>query len=296
MKRELQYVVPKERAGVTVCDILRRELGISAGLMRRMKRMENAILKNGVPVFVTAAVAEGDQLALILEEDKASENIVPVDGALAIRFENEDVLIVSKPGNMPVHPSQGHYMTSLANLVVAYYKRQGQQMVFRPVNRLDRGTSGLMAIAKNAYAHAFFAEQMQKGAFSREYLAITDGIPQPPCGTCSEPIMRKDGSTIERMVHPAGKPAITHYSTVEARADHALVRLSLETGRTHQIRVHMAHLGCPLVGDFLYGKELEAFPRVALHSASLTTPLPFCKQMLKLEEEMPPEMSKIFYL
>lgn len=296
MKREVCYVVPKERAGACVRDIMRRELRISAALMRRMKRMQNAILKNGVPVFVTARVEEGDRLTLILEEDRASENVVPVDGELAIRFENEDVLVVSKPGDMPVHPSQGHYTTSLANLVVAYYKRQGRQMVFRPVNRLDRGTSGLMAIAKNAYAHAFFAEQMQSGAFFREYLAITEGVPQPPCGTCSAPIMRRDGSTIERMVAPSGKPAITHYRTLAVQNGRALLRVSLETGRTHQIRVHMAHLGCPLVGDFLYGTEIASFPRVALHSAKLVTPLPFCDQVLTLEEEMPPEMSKIFSL
>ncbi len=294
MKREVKYTVPPERAGVLVRDILRRELGVSSTLLRRMKRSDGAILRNQEPVFVNASVAAGDVLSLVLEDEAAeSQHVVPVAGELAVRFENEDVLVVSKPGDLAVHPSQGHYFDSLANRVMAYYAARGERFVFRPVNRLDRGTSGLMAIAKNAYAHAFFAEQMQRGAFTREYLAVTEGVPQPLCGVCRAPIARKPGSTIARMVDPSGQMAVTHYETVSVRAGRALLRLRLETGRTHQIRVHMAQLGCPLVGDFLYGTELAGFPRVALHSATLITPLPFCSEILTLCEGLPPEMQKL---
>ena len=295
MRRGISYTVPDERNGVLLRDILRQELKISAALLRRMKQREGAILKNEIPAFVTVPVYAGDVLRLVLEEEQKNDNVVPTEGELDIYFENEDVLVVSKPGDMSVHPSQGHYTTSLANIVVWHYEKQGTGFVFRPVNRLDRGTSGLMAIAKNAYSHAFFTEKIKEGSFAREYLAITEGVPGERVGEVDAPIMRREGSTIERMVHPDGKRAVTHYEVLEVQSGRALVKLKLETGRTHQIRVHMAHIGCPLAGDFLYGSEIDGFSRVALHSTSLETPLPFCNQTIKLSAKLPSDMAQIFY-
>ena len=295
MRREISYVVPPERDGVLLRDILRREIKISAALLRRMKQSETAILKNGIPAFVTVPVKTGDVLSLILEEEEESVGVVPTQGELDIYFENEDVLVVSKPGDMSVHPSHGHFTTSLANIVVYHYNQLGRKFVFRPVNRLDRGTSGLMAIAKNAYAHAFFTEKIKDGSFVREYVAICEGIPNDRIGTIDAPIARRDGSTIEREVSENGKRAVTHYEVLETRGNRSLVKLCLETGRTHQIRVHMAHIGCPLVGDFLYGAELSDFPRVALHSVSLKTPLPFSDQVISLCSELPDDMRKKIY-
>lgn len=295
MRREVEYVVPVERDGVLLREILRREVGISASLLRRMKQMENSILKNDVPAFVTVPVRAGDVLKLVLEEEEGSDGVVPTEGKLNIYFENEDVLVVSKPHDMSVHPSHGHFTTSLANIVVYHYNTLGHKFIFRPVNRLDRGTSGLMAIAKNAYAHSFFTDMIREGKFTREYLAVTEGVPKVKNGTIDAPIARKDGSTIERMVSLDGKRAVTHYEVLEERCGRALVKLKLDTGRTHQIRVHMAHIGTPLVGDFLYGAEISDFPRVALHSHTLKTPLPFCNESVSLKSEMPQDMCEKFY-
>ncbi len=295
MRREIEYTVPEERDGVLLREILRREVGISAGLLRRMKQMEGSILKNGVPAFVTVPVKGGDVLKLVLEEESGSDGVLPTEGKLDIYFENEDVLVVSKPGDMSVHPSHGHFTTSLANVVVYHYNQLGHEFVFRPVNRLDRGTSGLMAIAKNAYAHAFFTDMMKAGRFTREYLAVCEGVPKCTCDTIDAPIARCEGSTIERKVSSDGKRAVTHYEVLEVHAGRSLVKLKLETGRTHQIRVHMAHIGCPLVGDFLYGAEERDFNRVALHSHTLKTPLPFCKDSIELVSEMPQDMREKFY-
>lgn len=295
MRREVEYVVPENRDGVLLREILRREVGISAGLLRRMKQMEGSILKNDVPAFVTVPVKAGDVLKLVLEEERGSDGVVPTEGTLDIYYENEDVLVVSKPGDMSVHPSHGHFTTSLANIVVYHYNSLGHQFVFRPVNRLDRGTSGLMAIAKNAYAHAFFTDMMKEGRFTREYLAICEGVPFEARGTINAPIARREGSAIEREVSSDGKRAITHYEVLEVYKGRALVKLRLETGRTHQIRVHMAHIGCPLVGDFLYGAEEGDFSRVALHSATLKTPLPFCNKTIELKSDMPQDMCEKFY-
>ncbi len=286
MKRVINYTVPESRDGVLLRDILRRELCISATLLRRMKGNPEAILKNGHPSFVSVPVCAGDRLELIIEEECTNTKVVPRDGKLDIVFENQDVIIINKPADITVHPTSGHFDDSLANILVGM---MGENFIFRPVSRLDRGTSGLMAVAKNSYSHTF----LQSRGVEREYLAVCEGIPANPSGTIDAPIGRVDGSVLLREIRDDGKPSVTHYKVLESANNRSLIRLKLETGRTHQIRVHMKSIGCPLVGDFLYGEEIEGLNRFALHSAYLKCTLPFTNEVLSLECPLPDELKAL---
>lgn len=293
MKREIEFVVPARLDGCVLRDVLRRELGFSAKQLTRMKQHEGAICCNSVPVYVIHRVHTGDRLHLILEEDMASETIVPKQGKLDIRFENQDVLILEKPAGLAVHPAPGDRENTLGNFVVWHYQSQGESIVYRPVNRLDRGTSGLMVIAKNAHSHAALAQQLHSETFVREYLAVVEGSLTDAEGIVSAPIARVEGSVLRREVSSHGAKAVTHYHVEKTVNGRSLVRLRLETGRTHQIRVHMSYLGCPLVGDFLYGKESNEISRCALHSARLILQLPFSNECVELESPLPSDMRKL---
>ncbi len=293
MKRELEYTVPARLDGCVLRDVMKRELGFSSKQISRMKKREGAICQNGESVYVISKVKTGDVLRFVLEEDSEHESIVPSTGEFPIRFENSDVLVVDKPAGLAVHPAPGDREQTLGNFVVGHYLALGESIVYRPVNRLDRGTSGLMVIAKNAYSHALLARQMHSDAFVREYLAVTEGCPSPQEGTIVAPISREEGSVLRRTVSPDGAEAITHYHVENSENGRSLVRLRLDTGRTHQIRVHMAHIGCPLVGDFLYGQESEEIPRCALHSAYLSFCLPFSGERIELTSPIPDDMKQL---
>jgi len=288
MKRVINYTIPEERDGVLLREILRRDMLISNTLLRKMKQSPDAILKNGHPAFVTVPVRAGDELTLTIEDECVNTSVVPRDGKLDIVFENEDLLVINKPAGITVHPTSGHYDDSIANILVGM---MGEDFIFRPVSRLDKGTSGLMAIAKNSYTHTFLKRQNMV----RRYKAVCQGIPKPWKGTIDAPIGRVDGSTIRREIRPDGKRAVTHYRIAELREDRTVVELELETGRTHQIRVHMQSIGCPLVGDFLYGKEVWGFDRVALHSSYLKCTLPFTGEVLELETDIPEELVRLMF-
>ncbi len=293
MKRELVFVVPPRLDGTLLRDVMKRELGISAKQITRMKQTAGAILCNGVPVYVVHRVCAGDELLLSLEDQLISEGIVGTEGEIDIRFENADVLVLEKPAGLAVHPAPGDRENTLGNFVVWHYSKLGEQFTYRPVNRLDRGTSGLMVVAKNAYAHACLARDLHSARFVREYFAVTEGVPNPREGTIAVPIARAEGSTIRREVSKTGADAVTHYCVDAVFGKRALVRLRLETGRTHQIRVHMAHLGCPLVGDFLYGEESTEISRCALHSAKLKLTLPVSGEEIELESCLPQDMANL---
>lgn len=293
MKREFTYTVPERLNGSILRDVMKRELGFSAKQISRMKKQTGSICQNGKPVYVISRVKAGDLLHFVFEEEPEYESIVPSEGAFSIRFENADVLVVDKPAGLAVHPAPGDREQTLGNFVVGYYLARGEQIVYRPVNRLDRGTTGLMVIAKNAYSHAALARQMHTDAFVREYLAVTEGCPSPFVGTVNAPIAREEGSVLRRTVSCEGADAITHYQVEKETNDRSLVRLRLETGRTHQIRVHMSHIGCPLVGDFLYGHESAEIGRCALHSAYLSFYLPFSGERIELTAPLPDDMKKL---
>lgn len=286
--RRLSIPITAPQAGSSVQTILRRELGLSAAAVRRAKALEDGILLDGQPVFTNGRVAAGQILSVAVGDQTGSHQIAPVPGPLDIVYEDEDLVIVDKAGGVPVHPSQGHHGDTLANFLMAHYAAQGLVAAFHPVNRLDRGTSGLMAVAKHAHAHEKLQEQLQNGRLQRTYLAVCEGVPVPRRGCVDAPIARAPGSVLRRQVCPQGAEARTHYEVLQTGSGRALVHLRLDTGRTHQIRVHLAHLGCPLAGDFLYGTELPQLPqRFALHSAAIQLCQPVTGQPLSFSSPLP---------
>ncbi len=297
MLRKLLHTADSRDDGMRLADILKKRFGVSEMLLRRIKRNPSGLLLNGEPVFTTVRAKDGDFIEVILEErERASSGVVPTEGELDIRFENEDILILNKPATLAVHPSHNHFTTSLGNIVVWHYKNLGEDFVFRPINRLDRGVSGLMSVAKNAYTHTYASRLLHTGAFFREYLAIVSGDVKVKSGTINAPIARKPGSVIERMVSPDGDDAVTEYEVLEKSRGMSLVRVRPLTGRTHQIRVHMAHMGNPIIGDFLYGEEHpRLIGRCALHSHRIRLELPFNAGVADISQELSDELSEIFY-
>ena len=289
--RRLTLTVGEDRHGRQVNTLLRRELGLSAAAVRRAKAIPGGITLDGTPVFANARAEAGQVLSVAVGDTASNPAIQAVEGPLDIVYEDEDLLIVNKAGGVPVHPSQGHHGDTLANFLYYHYKQQGLIAAFHPVNRLDRGTSGLMAVAKHAHAHERLQAQLGDGTLKRTYLAVCQGTPDPRSGTIDPPIARQPGSVLRRMVSPEGAPARTHYRVLETGNGRSLVSLALDTGRTHQIRVHLAALGCPLVGDFLYGSEHPALPnRFALHSASITLRQPITGAEITRTAPLPPQL------
>lgn len=296
MERILTVEIKKEYEGCTIKNILLNKLGISHKMITLLKRREDGITINKSLAFVTAVVHAGDILILKLEEkDDCSKDIVPTQGSLDIVYEDCDMLIVNKPANLPVHPSKGHFDDSLANIVAWYYQSKGESFIFRAVNRLDSGTSGLMIIAKNAHIQNKLSMQMHSGELRREYIAIACGCVLQDEGIINKPIRRiPNEATIKREVNEDGDNSITHYKVLKRTSKYSLLSLELETGRTHQIRVHLAHIGHPILGDFLYGTECKnIISRHALHSEKITVKHPMTNEILSFSRPMPDDMLSI---
>ncbi|MDD4796902.1 MAG: RluA family pseudouridine synthase, partial [Eubacteriales bacterium] len=264
---------------------------LSTRQIKKAKYRPAGILLGGVSARVDAQVSAGDVLTVCIEDGAArSPHIVPSPGTLCIVYEDDDLLVLCKQAGQPVHPSPGHDTDSLANVVMGHYAQKGQNMVFRAVNRLDRGTSGLMIVAKSAHVQNRCKEQADSGVLCRAYEAVVTGEIVPAAGVVDAPIGRKQGSALMRQVCADGAPAVTHYRTVCGWGAASLVALRLQTGRTHQIRVHMAHLGHPLVGDFLYGAEDARIGRTALHAARLSLLHPVTGAPLCFTAPLPADM------
>lgn len=263
------YIVSPQDEGKTLGQIARRRMGVSAALLRRLKTLDDGIMLDDERVFVNVFPKAGQVISLASGAEEASENIVPQDGFVDIAYEDELMLIVRKAGGMPAHPSRGHYTDTLANLVVGMFNRRGEDFVFRAINRLDSGTSGLMCIAKSQYAANVLGEALTHDRIRRTYYAVCCGEVTPEHGTIDLPIGRMEGYGIKRHVTPDGQSAVTHYRVLEQRGGYSLLEINLETGRTHQIRVHFSYLGFPLYGDFMYGDEIEGFMGCALHSCKI---------------------------
>lgn len=289
MDRVLEYEIPSEYDGANITTVLKQHFKISTNLIKDLKKYKEGIQVNGEHKRVVDLAAKGDILKITIR-DTASENIVPTDIPLDIVYEDEDVLVINNPSNMPTHPSMGNYENSLANGVMYYYKSKGEERVFRAVNRLDKDTSGLMAVAKNSYIHARLGEEIQKKELKRKYMCIVCGDVERD-GTVDAPIRRADGSVINRIVAPDGQRAVTHYRVVKRYGEYTLLEMELETGRTHQIRVHMAYIGHPLVGDWLYGTEDHNIAkRQMLHSCYLCFTHPITGQIMEFKDEMAEDM------
>ena len=268
MDRIFHYQITENERGTTVLDFLRKK-GFSRHILSSMKADKEALTRNGQRIGGREQLLAGDHFRVRLLETVDSDGIIPVSMPLSILYEDEDILVINKPADMPVHPSIGNYTNTLANGVAAYLDAKDEHSPFRCINRLDRDTSGTLILAKNAFSAAVLSTQMRNRQIRRTYLAVVEGI-TPPNGTISAPISRVDDSVIERHVDfLRGEPAVTHYERLEVKNEHSLLEIHLETGRTHQIRVHMGYIGHPLPADYLYHPVYDCFKRQPLHSLQL---------------------------
>lgn len=290
MERILTYSIKKELENMTAYDFL-KSVGFSSQNIISLKKMPQSILVNGEWIYMNHKLKENDVVTVHITESTSSEKIVPIPLSFSIVYEDEDILVVNKPAHMPIHPSQNNYENTLANAVAYYYQSQGIPYVFRCINRLDRDTTGLTILAKHMLSANILGTMVQNREIKREYLAIVEGTPSPLNDRIAAPIARVNGSTIEREVNEAtGETAITNYKVLKSNGTLSLVSLWLETGRTHQIRVHMKHIGHPLIGDFLYNPNFTQISRQALHSHRLTFLHPITKEPLCFEAPLPDDM------
>lgn len=295
MERIFEYQITAAEEGRKIGDFL-REKGYSRHLLRQLKETEDGLLRNSQPTFTTVALKAGDRIRVrLLEKAEGSEAIMPAPLPFEIVYEDEDLLVVNKPADMPIHPSFQNHGNTLADALTWHYQQHGEDFVYRCINRLDRDTTGLLIVAKHLLSASILSDMVGKREIHREYLAIVKGIP-PENGTISAPISRKKGSAILREVNfETGEPAVTHFARLEIRNGLSLVSLKLETGRTHQIRVHMGYIGCPLIGDYLYYPECSRISRQALHSHRLSFLHPITGKALSFTAPLPEDMEKAFW-
>lgn len=293
MDRTVTYQISEQEEGLTVLEYLRKN-GFSRHILSAMKTDKDAILLNELHAGGRTLLREGDLLRIHVPETESGENIVPVPMRLSILYEDQDMLVVNKPADMPVHPSYGNYENTLANGVSAYFQAKGINYPFRCINRLDRDTSGALILAKNALSASILSSQMKNRLIRRTYLAVVKGI-APEKGTVSAPISRVSSSVIKRQVDFAeGDPAVTHFERLAVSHDHSLLEIHLETGRTHQIRVHMGYLGYPLPADYLYCPDYSRFSRQPLHSFQLIFSRPVTGGSLCITAPVPADIAEKF--
>ncbi len=295
MKRTLCYHITGENSNETILQFLKNK-GYSSSNVVALKKIEKSILVNGTWEHVNYRLTPGDVLTIHYQEETSSDTILPSNLPIDIVYEDEDILVVNKPAGMPVHPSQNHYEGTLANALMHYYTEKGETFTFRCVNRLDRDTTGLVLLAKHAISAGILSVSMQNREIHRTYLALTEGIFSEQYGTIDAPIARKGESIIEREVNfETGEKAVTHYEVVSTCPNHnyTLLSIHLETGRTHQIRVHMQYIGHPLIGDTLYPSDCFNIQRQALHSSRLSFSHPITGELMNFEAPMPNDMSRL---
>lgn len=293
MNRVIDYIIDEAGDGLRIEQYLRRK-GYSGQNLAEIKRMPKSVLVNGEHYYMKQKLNTGDHLSIHICETKCSEKIPPVQIPLDIVYEDEDIIVINKPAGMPIHPSLNNYMNSMANALAWYYQELGKPFIFRCCNRLDRDTSGLTVVAKHLVSGNILSDMVRRRDIHREYLAIVRGHVSPEAGTINAPLARKPGTIIERTVDwEQGETAITHYRLVEERNGHSLISLRLETGRTHQIRIHMKYLGYPLIGDYLYNPDMEYIGRQALHSHRLSFTHPITGEPMEFTAPLPKDMEKV---
>ena len=300
MEKKYSCCITPEEAGYTVKQVLIHKWKLGTGQIKKAKFRENGILVNGERVTVRYRLQAGDRLEVLLEDkNQASSHLIPVKGTIKVIYEDEDILVVEKPAGIVCHPSAGHYCDSMANLLVGYFAARGEGYVVRLAGRLDRGTSGLLLYAKHAPALTELERQRTDGRMGKTYYAVLTGCPSNPEGDISEPIGEDPAVPMKQRVcspEEGGAAARTHYEIVWRASDEScsLARVTIATGRTHQIRVHMSWLGFPLVGDALYGGMIQpGLERQALHAYRLSFEHPVTGKRMCLTCDLPKDMTEL---
>ena len=288
----LKYVADDLSKYQNIRQVLKNEFNISNRLITKLKKNE-FILLNGNKTYLDKSINLGDTITCNIDFNEFSENIVPVKMDLDIIYEDDGLLVINKKPGIVVHPSILHYENSLSNGVKYYFESIGIKRKIRPVNRLDRDTSGLVIFAKNEYIQECLIKQMMTGKFYKEYIAILEGILDKKSGTIDAPISRKENSIIERCVNPNGAKAITNFQVIDEFNNLSLVKFVLKTGRTHQIRVHSQYIGHPILGDTLYGNPSKLINRQALHCYKMSFVHPITNKQLSLIAPIPDDINKI---
>lgn len=298
--RILTHTVTDADDGRAVRSVVPRRFALGQHAFRRLKVL-NAIYVNGSPVRASYVLRAGDVIEVRLPDDEAeaiqteSVSAYPDLPSSFIRYADDDLIIAAKGAPLPTLPAVHIASGTLREQIISMLGADEKTFVYHPVNRLDKGTSGLMCIARHAHAQRLLTNQLHTGGFIREYLAVTEGVPKAMEGTIDAPIARL-GTGARRAVREDGQHAVTHYRVEQVCGRRALLRLRLETGRTHQIRVHLAHIGCPIAGDYLYGTELsELAGRFALHSALISLVQPITGKRIELSEPLPEELSALLH-
>ena len=284
----LEYKV-KDSKYKNINQILKQEFEISSRLLQKIIFYKKVCL-NGSTTDTRNAVKMDDIITVNLDFEEDSENIIPTQMKLNIIFEDDALLVLNKPAGIAIHPSILHYDNSLSNGVKYYFESIGLKRKIRPINRLDLNTSGLVLLAKNQYIQECLIKQMNSNIFKKEYIAIVKGHFENKSGTINLPIARKPNSIIERCISSDGQEAITDYEIINEIGDLSIVKCILKTGRTHQIRVHLASIGHPLIGDSMYGSQSELINRQALHSYKISFIHPITQKNLELTCELPKDM------
>lgn len=283
--REIEYKVEEYFEGKKLISFLRGHIKLSVRLLRSLKRVDGGIQVNGKHARTVDIIHTGDTVTLRINEDESSS--IPIDYPLTVIYEDEDVLVIDKPAMLPMHESHNHQGDTLANAVSGYLNKKGKSLSFRAVGRLDKGTSGLVICALNSHAAARLS-----GNFEKTYYAIATGCYEGE-GTIDKPIYRPDPMKTYRTADDRGDRAVTHYRVLESGQNYSLMEINLETGRTHQIRVHFAFLGTPLYGDRMYGREHPLIERQALHCGKVSFNHPVTGKEIKLEAPLPKDMIRV---
>ena len=281
---------------LTINQFLKNELNISNRLLAKLIKNKNILLNDKI-TDTRQTISFDDKIDILLDYPEDCDNIVPTKMNLDIIYEDDGLLIINKPAGIATHPSIAHYSDSLCNGIKYYFEKTGLKKKIRPVNRLDLNTSGLIIFAKNEYIQEYLINQMKTNTFKKEYIAIVEGYFKDKKGTINLPIARKKGSIIERCIDDSGQTSITHYEVLKENNNYSLVKCILETGRTHQIRVHMSYIGHPIVGDTLYGLKENTktfYNRHALHCYKLSFINPITNCIEEYTSPIPNEFKILF--
>lgn len=283
--RKLEIRLDENTAGKSLDKTLKEIFGLTKKQISQAKFREKGICINGEQARISYIGKADDFLQVCVEETRMDTGkVLPVSGDMDILYEDEDLIALYKPGGIPCHPGRGHYGDSLANRLAGYYSKKGENALVRAVGRLDRDTSGIMVFARNQIAAARLSKQKEEGVFQKEYLVLVQGTLQPEKGRILESIGKMPGEKMKMQTDPHGKNADTFYEVMEAGEEYSLVKCHIWTGRTHQIRVHMAWLGHPVLGDILYGDgKNPLFDGLALHAWKTEFEQPFTGKKIQLE-------------